>query len=62
MHVLISCVGSAGDVYPFIAIGQALRKRGHRVDLLTSPYFRERIESAGLQFAPIGTLDDYRKQ
>jgi len=61
MHVLISCVGSAGDVYPFIAIGQALRKRGHRVDLLTSPYFRERIESAGLQFAPIGTLDDYQE-
>jgi len=61
MHALISCVGSAGDVYPFIAIGQALRERGHRVELLTSPYFRERVESAGLGFVPIGTLDDYEE-
>jgi len=60
MHALISCVGSAGDVHPFIAIGQALRERGHRVNLLTSPYFRERVESAGLGFIPIGTLEDYQ--
>lgn len=59
MHVLISCVGSAGDVFPFIAIGQALRERGHRVDLLASAYFADRIASAGLGFAAIGTLDDY---
>ncbi len=61
MHALISCIGSAGDVHPFIAIGQALRERGHRVDLLTSPYFRERVESAGLGFVPIGTLEDYQE-
>lgn len=61
MHALISCIGSAGDVHPFIAIGQALRERGHRVDLLTSPYFRERVESAGLGFVPIGTLEDYEE-
>jgi rhamnosyltransferase subunit B len=61
MHALISCIGSAGDVHPFIAIGQALRERGHRVDLLTSPYFRERIELAGLGFAPIGTLEEYQE-
>jgi len=24
MHIMILCVGSAGDVYPFIAIGQEL--------------------------------------
>lgn len=60
MHVLISCIGSAGDVYPFIAIGQILRSRGHRVDLLSSPYFRDRVESAGLAFIPIGTLEDYQ--
>lgn len=60
MHVLISCIGSASDVYPFIAIGQILRSRGHRVDLLSSPYFRDRVESAGLAFIPIGTLEDYQ--
>lgn len=61
MHALISCIGSAGDVYPFIAIGQALRERGHRIAVLTSPYFRDRVESAGLGFIPIGTLEDYEE-
>jgi rhamnosyltransferase subunit B len=61
MHVLISCIGSAGDVFPFMAIGQALRNRGHRVDLLSSPYFRNHVESAGLGFIPLGTLEDYEQ-
>ena len=59
MHVLISCVGSAGDVHPFLAIATALQRRGHDVELLTSPYFRARIESAGIPFVPIGTVADY---
>ncbi|WP_374350297.1 glycosyltransferase [Chitinimonas sp.] len=59
MNVLIACVGSAGDVHPFIAIGQALRQRGHAVTLLTSPYFEERIVRAGLGFAPIGSVSDF---
>ena len=50
MHFLISCVGSAGDVHPFIAIGQALAQRGHDVELVTSPHFAARIEAAGLRF------------
>ncbi len=61
MHILISCIGSAGDVYPFLAIGKALQERGHRVELLSSPYFRERIQAAGLAFVPIGTLEDYEQ-
>lgn len=60
MHILISCFGSAGDVHPFMAIGQALQQRGHRVELLTSAYFRERIEAAGLGFVPVGSVEDYQ--
>lgn len=61
MHFLISCVGSAGDVHPFIAIGQALARRGHAVELLTSPHFQQRIEAAGLAFTPIGSEADYQR-
>lgn len=61
MHFLLSALGSAGDVYPFIAIGQALQVRGHEVVLLASPWFRERIEAAGLGFAGIGELADYER-
>ena len=49
-HILILAVGSAGDVYPFIVIGQALRARGHAVTLVASANFRERVERAGLRF------------
>ena len=61
MQFLISCVGSAGDVHPFIAIGKALAQRGHEVELLTSPHFQQRIEAAGLAFTPIGTEADYQR-
>lgn len=59
MHILISCVGSAGDVHPFIAIGQALARRGHEVELITSTHFAARIEAAGLTCTPIGTEADF---
>lgn len=61
MHFLLSALGSAGDVYPFIAIGQALRARGHEVLLLASPWFRERIEAADLGFAAVGEVADYER-
>jgi rhamnosyltransferase subunit B len=46
MHVLISAVGSAGDVNPFIAIEQALRRQGHEVELIASAVFAERVARA----------------
>lgn len=61
MHILISCVGSAGDVHPFIAIGQVLARRGHEVELLTSPHFAERVEAAGLTCTPVGTEADFEQ-
>jgi len=61
MHVLISAVGSAGDVHPFIAIGQALQRRGHEVELLASAVFAGRVARAGLGFIAVGTLEDYQR-
>jgi len=50
-HILILAAGSAGDVYPFIVIGQALLRRGYDVTLIASDNFRERVERAGMGFA-----------
>ena len=61
MHVLIYCVGSAGDVYPFIAIGQSLKRRGHDVQLLTAAPFRDNVERAGLDFIEAGSKEKYDK-
>jgi rhamnosyltransferase subunit B len=61
MHFLMSALGSAGDVHPFIALGQALQRRGHEVELLASPWFQARIEAAGLGFLPVGEVGDYER-
>jgi rhamnosyltransferase subunit B len=58
LNVLLPTLGSAGDVHPFIALGRALRARGHRATLITNPFFQESIEAQGLDFLPVGTVAD----
>jgi rhamnosyltransferase subunit B len=58
--ILLCTIGSAGDVNPFIAIGQRLLKRGFRVVLVTSQYFESQAHDAGLEFIGLGSVDDYR--
>lgn len=58
---LICTVGSAGDVYPFIAISQTLLARGHEVQMLTSPRFRAPVERAGIGFVALGSEADYER-
>ena len=57
--ILLCTIGSAGDVNPFIAIGQNLTKRGFRVALITSQYFESQARSAGLEFIGLGTTENY---
>ena len=58
---LVSALGSAGDVHPFIAISQALIARGHAVRMIASPHFEERIGRAGVGFVPMGAPGDYER-
>jgi rhamnosyltransferase subunit B len=58
-HVLIVTLGSGGDVHPYLAIGRALRRRGVGVSVLTNPHFAGRVASAGLEFLPFGTEQQY---
>jgi UDP:flavonoid glycosyltransferase YjiC (YdhE family) len=51
LNCLLVCAGSAGDVYPFLGLGEALRGRGHRVTLLTYGIFEGLVRSRGLGFA-----------
>lgn len=51
LHIVIATVGSLGDLFPFLALGQELRRRGHRVTVATHAVHREPIEHAGLAFA-----------
>ncbi len=58
--ILLCTVGSAGDVYPFIGLGQGLRKRGYRVTLITSQFFESQARDAGLEFLGLGNAEDYQ--
>lgn len=59
MRVLLTSIGTAGDIHPFIAVGLALKARGHEVALLANPYFAARINGAGLGYWPLGKEADY---
>ncbi|KZL81249.1 hypothetical protein CI238_11671 [Colletotrichum incanum] len=54
MNIVIQVVGSRGDVQPFIALGGALQKYGHRVRLATHSTFASFVRESGLEFYDIG--------
>ena len=61
MRVLITTSGSHGDIHPFVAIGRALLARGHVARLMVNGYYRDLVEEAGLEFAPVGAPYDLRE-
>jgi vancomycin aglycone glucosyltransferase len=54
MQVLLSSIGSRGDVQPILALALELRALGQRARLCVAPNFKEWIESYGLECVPIG--------
>jgi len=54
MRVLLSTIGSRGDVQPLVALALQLRALGQEVRLCVPPDFREWIEGLGLPMTPIG--------
>lgn len=59
VNVVITVLGSGGDVFPFIALGQVLRERGHTVALLANPHFAAAVAAADLPLVPLGTEEEY---
>jgi UDP:flavonoid glycosyltransferase YjiC (YdhE family) len=49
---LLGAFGDAGHAFPIIALGRALRARGHDVVIETWTRWQEDIEREGLRFAP----------
>ena len=54
MRVLLSTIGSRGDVQPLVALASELKALGHDVLLCVPPDFREWIEGLGIPVTPIG--------
>jgi len=57
-HIVLLPFGSAGDVFPFIWLGKILMGRGHRVTMISTCMFSEAAEAAGIDFVPLGTVEE----
>jgi rhamnosyltransferase subunit B len=53
-RVVISCWGSHGDLFPYIGLALALKRRGHSPVVATSVGYRPEIEREGIAFAEAG--------
>jgi vancomycin aglycone glucosyltransferase len=54
VRVLLSTIGSRGDVQPLVALASQLRALGQEVCFCVPPDFREWIEGLGMEVTPIG--------
>ncbi len=60
-RIVLSTLGSLGDLHPIMGLALGLQGRGHDVVLATSDFYRDRIEAAGLPFSalrPLAEPDD----
>jgi MGT family glycosyltransferase len=57
LRILLAAFGDPGHVFPAIALGRALARRGHEVVLETWEERRQAVEGAGLGFA---AAEEYR--
>ena len=59
MHILVTVYGSAGDVHPMLGLALALKSRGHRITFATSEYFSDLVDRVGIEFAELGTREEF---
>jgi UDP:flavonoid glycosyltransferase YjiC (YdhE family) len=57
-RIFIACIGSYGDVYPYIGLALALKARGHRPIIATAPFYRPAVEREAIEFSPFGPNTD----
>ena len=53
MRIVLNTFGSFGDVHPYLALALELKRRGHDPLVATAEFYRSKIESAGVAFAPV---------
>ncbi len=61
MNVLFVSIGTAGDVYPYVGMGIALRDRGHDITLVTTEQFKPLALRHGFDFVATGTAEEYEE-
>lgn len=54
--ILLSTIGTVGDILPFIRLGRVLQARGQAVTLFTHSGYADLTAASGLDFVPMDTL------
>ncbi len=57
MKVLILTAGSQGDIQPFVALAEGLRRDGDDAVVVAPPRFRSLVLSRGVEFVPLDSFD-----
>ena len=52
-RVVLSCLGSYGDLFPYLGLANRLKALGHEPVVATCPYYRPIVEGQGLTFRPV---------
>ena len=55
MKIILTAIGTQGDIEPFLAVGKILKEKGHQVICAFSEQFRELAESNEIEFASLGS-------
>lgn len=58
-NVVLTAVGSSGDIHPLIALGRGLQALGHHPILAVNEYFQGLVAQNGLAFIQLGKAADY---
>ncbi len=53
MRIVLSNIGTMGDINPLIALALELKRRGHQPVLAAPPVYQPKIQPLGLEFAPV---------
>ena len=53
MRITMICIGSTGDVRPYLVLGRELRRRGHEVSICAFANFASAVKAEGLGFKPV---------
>ena len=55
MKIILISIGTRGDVEPFLAIGEILKEKGHRVICAFPNQFRNLVKNSNMEFASLGS-------
>ena len=61
LRVLLTTIGSHGDINPYIALAAALKARGHQPVLMVNEYFHKQARDEGVECAHLGEKIDLKE-